>query len=40
LRSGQIYKWEFEKGEQKLQLDVPGGLMLDESSLMRELDHR
>ena len=36
LRSGQVYKWEFEKGEQKLQLDVPGGLMLDESSLMRE----
>jgi DNA-binding transcriptional LysR family regulator len=36
LRSGQIYKWEFEKGDQKVQIDVPGSLMLDESSLMRE----
>jgi DNA-binding transcriptional LysR family regulator len=36
LRSGQIYKWEFEKGAQKVQIDVPGGLTLDENSLMRE----
>lgn len=36
LRSGQIYKWEFEKGDQKVQIDVPGGLTLDESSLMHE----
>jgi DNA-binding transcriptional LysR family regulator len=36
LRSGQIYKWEFEKGDRKVLVDVPGGLTLDESSLMRE----
>ena len=36
LRSGQIYKWEFEKGDQKVLMDVPGGLTLDESSLMHE----
>jgi DNA-binding transcriptional LysR family regulator len=36
MRGGQIYKWEFEKGDQKLLIDVPGGLTLDESSLMRE----
>lgn len=36
LRSGQIYRWEFEKGDQKLLIDVPGGLTLDESSLMRD----
>ena len=36
LRSGQIYKWEFEKGDQKVLIDVPGGLTLDEGSLMRE----
>jgi DNA-binding transcriptional LysR family regulator len=36
LRSGQIYKWEFEQGDQKVQIDVAGSLTLDESSLMRE----
>jgi len=36
LRSGLIYKWEFEKDNQKVQIDVPGSLMLDESSLMHE----
>ena len=36
LRSGQIYKWEFEKEDQKILIDVPGGLTLDESGLMRE----
>ena len=36
LRSGQIYKWEFEKGDRKELIDVPGGLTLDESSLMRD----
>jgi DNA-binding transcriptional LysR family regulator len=36
LSSGQIYKWEFEKGGRKVLIDVPGGLTLDESSLMRD----
>ena len=36
LRSGQIYKWEFEKEDQKILIDAPGGLTLDEGGLMRE----
>lgn len=36
LRSGQIYKWEFEKEDQKILIDAHGGLTLDEGGLMRE----
>ncbi len=31
---GGIYRWEFEQGDEKLNIDVPGALTLDEQSLM------
>jgi DNA-binding transcriptional LysR family regulator len=34
MASGLIYRWEFEKRGQSLELDVPGPLVLDESDLM------
>lgn len=34
MASGAIYRWEFERREQSLKLDVPGGLILDQSDLM------
>jgi DNA-binding transcriptional LysR family regulator len=34
MASGAIYRWEFEKRGQSLELDVPGDLTLDESDLM------
>jgi DNA-binding transcriptional LysR family regulator len=34
MTSGAIYRWEFEKRGQSLELDVPGDLTLDESDLM------
>jgi DNA-binding transcriptional LysR family regulator len=36
LRSGKIYRWEFEKRGQSLLIEAPGTLVLDESSLLRE----
>jgi DNA-binding transcriptional LysR family regulator len=34
MASGAIYRWEFEKRGQSLEVDVPGDLTLDESDLM------
>jgi DNA-binding transcriptional LysR family regulator len=34
LASGAIYRWEFEKRGERMELDVPGDLILDESDLM------
>ncbi|HEX4197468.1 MAG TPA: LysR family transcriptional regulator [Caulobacteraceae bacterium] len=34
MASGVIYRWEFEKRGESLDLDVPGALVLDESDLM------
>jgi DNA-binding transcriptional LysR family regulator len=36
LPSGAIYRWEFERNGEALELDVPGTLMLDEPTLMLE----
>jgi len=36
LPGGRLYHWEFERGEEALNLDVPGTLTLDESTLIRE----
>jgi DNA-binding transcriptional LysR family regulator len=30
---GQIYKWEFERGEERAEIDVPGTLISGESDL-------
>ena len=34
LGSGRIYHWEFAQGSERLELDVPGRLILDDSGLM------
>jgi len=34
--SGGIYRWEFERDMERVVIDVPGALTLDDSSLMRE----
>ncbi|PZQ56500.1 MAG: LysR family transcriptional regulator [Novosphingobium pentaromativorans] len=34
LGSGRIYRWEFERGDERLELEVPGRLTLDDSGLM------
>jgi len=34
LGSGRIYHWEFARGDERLELDVPGRLILDDSGLM------
>jgi DNA-binding transcriptional LysR family regulator len=34
MASGAIYRWEFEKRGESIELDVPGALTLDESDLM------
>ena len=34
--SGTLYRWEFERRGEKLALDVPGDLTLDEPTLMRD----
>jgi DNA-binding transcriptional LysR family regulator len=34
LRSGKLYRWEFEKRTQALTVDVPGPLTLDDDDLM------
>lgn len=36
MASGAIYHWEFEKRGETIEIDVPGPLVLDEMSLMRE----
>lgn len=36
LPSGKRYRWEFERGAQRIALDVPGTLSLDDSELMVE----
>ncbi len=36
LPGGRLYHWEFERGEEVLNLDVPGTLTLDEPTLIRE----
>lgn len=37
LGDDRIYRWEFERGEEKIELDVPGTIMLDDSGLMQQL---
>lgn len=34
LASGAVYRWEFEKRGEAIEVDVPGGLTLDESGLL------
>ncbi|KAA0695459.1 LysR family transcriptional regulator [Neorhizobium sp. P12A] len=34
--SGTIYRWEFERRAEKMTIDVPGELTLDDSTLMRD----
>ncbi|MFC4313627.1 LysR family transcriptional regulator [Steroidobacter flavus] len=36
LPGGRLYRWEFERGDEALNLDVPGALTLDEPTLIRE----
>ncbi len=36
LRSGRIFRWEFGRHGQELEVDVPGALMLDHVELMAE----
>jgi DNA-binding transcriptional LysR family regulator len=36
MASGAIYRWEFEKRGENIQIDVPGVLTLDETTLMHE----
>jgi DNA-binding transcriptional LysR family regulator len=36
MRSGKLYRWEFEKRGQEIQIDAPGALTLDEPGLMLE----
>jgi DNA-binding transcriptional LysR family regulator len=36
LRSGKLFRWEFEKHGQELTVDVPGALTLDHPELMAE----
>lgn len=36
MASGAIYRWEFEKRGQAVEIDVPGPLTLDESALMHQ----
>jgi DNA-binding transcriptional LysR family regulator len=36
LPSGGVYRWEFERGEERLNVDVRGRMTLDEETLIRE----
>lgn len=36
LPSGKRYRWEFERGDQAIAIDVPGALSLDDNDLMVE----
>jgi len=36
LPSGKLYRWEFEKREREVNVDVPGALTLDHIGLMVE----
>jgi DNA-binding transcriptional LysR family regulator len=36
LASGTIYRWEFERRGKKVEIDVPGRVSLDDTSLMQE----
>jgi len=36
LPGGGIYRWEFERGEEAMALDVPGTLVLDDQLLLLE----
>ena len=36
MASGRIYRWEFERRGETLEVDVPGALTLDETTLMHE----
>ncbi len=36
MASGQIYRWEFERRGEEMEIDVPGALSLDETTLMLE----
>lgn len=36
MKSGEIFRWEFQRRGQKIELAVPGPLVLDEMSLMTE----
>lgn len=36
MASGSIYRWEFEKRGQAVEIDVPGDLTLDDAGLIRE----
>jgi DNA-binding transcriptional LysR family regulator len=35
IRSGdeRIYRWEFERGEEKIEIDVPGCLIIDQAQV-------
>lgn len=34
MASGRVYRWEFAKAGESLEIDVPGVFVLDESSLI------
>jgi DNA-binding transcriptional LysR family regulator len=36
MASGAIYRWEFERRGEEMEIDVPGALALDETTLMLE----
>lgn len=36
MASGAIYRWEFEQRDEKIEIDVPGTLILDETTLIIE----
>lgn len=36
MKSGELFDWEFVRGEEKIEVTVPGSLVLDEMSLMAE----
>jgi DNA-binding transcriptional LysR family regulator len=36
LANGAIYRWEFERRGKKIEVDVPGRISLDDTSLMHE----
>ena len=36
MPSGALYRWDFERHGEALRIDVPGSLMLDESTLMHQ----
>jgi DNA-binding transcriptional LysR family regulator len=37
LGDDRIYRWEFDRGSEKIEIDAPGPIMLDDSNIMRSL---